>query len=550
MRTLKLILLFALPVSLGAQEVRPEPVEHRLGHELEMAMARAQLGLAAMGPALAAMGPALDEAGAMLDARAFQMGELHAGLLAGHAGQLAYLERSMAGLETSAVELQARLAEHALEVAVGGGLWIPGRGPDRLPPEPTTAQQQNPADSLYRAARAAMTRGEYRGAAEMFARLVERYQRSTYAGDALYWQAFNLYRVGGERNLGRALRALERQAEAYRDASTRRNREAEQLYTRIRGQLARLGDPDAAAGISEDAQDPCDTPEQELRVAALNALLQMDAERAMPILQGVLERRDECSAELRRKATFLISQHETPAVVDILMEVADNDPDMEVRRQAVFWLSQVEDERAVEALENVLRSATDEELAKRAAFALAQHESARASSALRQAAENAEFSVELRKQVIFWLGQSEEGRRENIQFLRELFGRLDNDELRERVIFAVSQTETEEAGRWLLEIAMDESQNPEIRERALFWAGEAGAPIDLLVELYDRMESPGIKERLIFTYSQREDNAAIEKLIEIAKTEPDQELRKKAIFWLGQSDDPRAAQALLEIISG
>jgi len=42
------------------------------------------------------------------------------------------------------------------------------------------------------------------------------------------------------------------------------------------------------------------------KVAALNALLQMDADRAMPILTKVLERRDACSAGLRRKAVFLV----------------------------------------------------------------------------------------------------------------------------------------------------------------------------------------------------------------------------------------------------
>ena len=44
------------------------------------------------------------------------------------------------------------------------------------------------------------------------------------------------------------------------------------------------------------------------RIAALNALMQMDSERAMPILKKVLERRDPCSYVLRRKAVWLISQ--------------------------------------------------------------------------------------------------------------------------------------------------------------------------------------------------------------------------------------------------
>ena len=67
----------------------------------------------------------------------------------------------------------------------------------------------------------------------------------------------------------------------------------------------------------------------------------MDSERAMPILKKVLERRDTCSAGLRRKAVFLVSQKRTDETANILMNVARTDPDGEVREQAVFWLSQV-----------------------------------------------------------------------------------------------------------------------------------------------------------------------------------------------------------------
>jgi len=527
MRTLIIGLL--VPAVLGAQEARP--VEHLEAAEAELraAMEVARIGLAEMPFRLEALEARLS---GELEGALMETALMDAKLAPG----LARLEAGLAGLAASGY-------------ALGEGIVVPGWRTRRLPPSPR-ADQQDPADSLYRAAREAMTRGNHRDAARMFARIADQHRESSYAADALYWEAFNLYREGGERNLDRALRSLERQRALYEAARTRRNGEAEQLATRIRGQLARLGDPDAAAAIAEGAQDPCDTPEQEMRMAALNALMHMDADQALPILKSVLERRDACSAEMRRKATFLLSQHETPETVDILLEVAENDPDLEVRKQAVFWLSEVEDERAVEALEGVLRTATDEELAKRAAFALAQHESGRASAALRQAAANDQFSVELRKRVIFWLGQADEGSRENVEFLQNLFGRLTDEELKERVLFAVAESDVAGAGAWLLDVALDEQEDMETRKRALFWAGESGAPIEQLVELYDRMDDREIKERLLYTYSQRDEDAALGKLIDIARTEPDVELRKRAIFWLGQSDDPRAAEALMEIISG
>jgi hypothetical protein len=69
-------------------------------------------------------------------------------------------------------------------------------------------------------------------------------------------------------------------------------------------------------------------------------------------------------------------------------------------------------------------------------------------------------------------------------------------------------------------------------------------------KLYDRMGDSEMREQIIFVLSQRQqDPAAIDKLFDIAKNEKDPELRKKAIFWLGQSHDPRAQQFLIDLIN-
>ena len=111
------------------------------------------------------------------------------------------------------------------------------------------------------------------------------------------------------------------------------------LYAQIQGALAKQGDQQAAIWVRDHAQtagssrdtlasrscansDDDDDP----RVAALNALLQMDAESAMPILKQVLARRDACSVQLRRKAVFIISQKRTAETEDILLAAARTIP--------------------------------------------------------------------------------------------------------------------------------------------------------------------------------------------------------------------------------
>jgi len=80
--------------------------------------------------------------------------------------------------------------------------------------------QGDPADSLYRAARERLNRRDYREAADLFAAISDRFPRSGYAGDALYWQAFALYRLGADGDLHAALDALRRQQKKYSGAAT------------------------------------------------------------------------------------------------------------------------------------------------------------------------------------------------------------------------------------------------------------------------------------------------------------------------------------------
>ncbi len=114
--------------------------------------------------------------------------------------------------------------------------------------------QQGPADSLYRVAREELNAGRYQRAAELFQRVWERYPRQEVAGDAMYWAAFARYQTGGNTNLQRALRLLSTQADRYPSARTRRDGDV--LATRIRGELARLGNAEAAESVFVRAAPP------------------------------------------------------------------------------------------------------------------------------------------------------------------------------------------------------------------------------------------------------------------------------------------------------
>jgi HEAT repeat protein len=425
------------------------------------------------------------------------------------------------------------------------------------------------SDSLYRAAHEALSDGDYRGAASLFQRLADRYPDSRRAGDALYYRAFALSKLTRPTDLRTALSTLETLRSDYRSAWDRLD--ASTLQIRICGELAQRGDESCAREVVTRADPPTrattqsSTPtttstttrtqasascpregdDNDDRIAALNALLQMNSEAALPILERVLARRDDCIA-LRKQATFLVSQKRSERAADILINTARNDPSREVREQAVFWLGQVNQERAVDVLIEIIEKSNDVELQKKAVFSLTQVRGDRGQTILRDIAQNDRAAKSVREDAIFWLGQRRSA--PNGEFLRSLYGRLRDDDLRDKIIFSLSQQGGEENFRWLLDIAVNEREDLKMRKQAIFWAGQRNVSITDLGGIYSRVRDREMKEQIIFVLSQRREAAAVDKLMDIAKNDSDRELRKNAIFWLGQSRDPRVAKFLEDII--
>jgi HEAT repeat protein len=296
-----------------------------------------------------------------------------------------------------------------------------------------------------------------------------------------------------------------------------------------------------------DVPPGCEDAVDDDRVEALNAMMQLNGDQALPILRRVLQRRDKCSELLRRKAVFLVSQKRSDEAVDILLEVAKTDPDRTTREDAVFWLSQTGSERATEVLEQILLRESDTELQKKAVFSLAQGRSDRSQAVLRDFIRRRDVDDEVRGDAIFWLGQARNPA--NAAALREAFTSLTDDDAKEKVLFSLSQSRAPENTQFLLDRAKDRTLNIDLRKSALFWAGQGGAPAKDLGEIYDNAgDDTDLREQVIFTLSQRRDQPALDKLLDIARKEPDRELRRQAIFWLSQSRDPRVAKLLEEII--
>src|SRR5690348_8957725 len=117
-------------------------------------------------------------------------------------------------MTTIAIALTAVAAHGGL--ADRGGVLAPGGAYENGAAESSArawerVHAEDPADSLYRAAREALNRGDYKRAAALFRDVERKFPQSQYVADAMYYQAFALSRTGNERDLRQALEVLTEQ---------------------------------------------------------------------------------------------------------------------------------------------------------------------------------------------------------------------------------------------------------------------------------------------------------------------------------------------------
>jgi HEAT repeat protein len=303
-------------------------------------------------------------------------------------------------------------------------------------------------------------------------------------------------------------------------------------------------------------ETPCSNDVDEVRRAALVGLMQMETGQVLPVIEKLLERRDECSAGLRRQAVELLARSREPERVDVLLRVARTDPSGSVRRQAVQALAQANTERSTVLLDSIAINATDSDLSEAALRGLAQQANPAARLALRRVAEQTTLPIETRERAVTYLGSSRRTP-EDVEYLKAFYGKTSSPQLREAILRGVGAQRSAESMAWLLSIARDRNQEIELRQVALRNAGQysssgtsMGLDIKDLVALYDEFaHQPDMQEQLLDVLAQRPESAATDKLLKIASEGENVQLRRRAVQRLGQRHDPRVRQFLLDIVN-
>ncbi len=410
---------------------------------------------------------------------------------------------------------------------------------------------QDPADSLYGAGRDALNRGDWRRAADMFGQVHVKFPRSTRIVASAYYEAFSRYRIGTTEELRTGLRVLADRGKGATQGNTQQ--EIASLTTRIRGALAARGDAESARLLSVDAQKSgCDDEEVQVKSEALSALAQADMVAATPMLRRVLEKRDPCLLNLRRRALSILLRRGDTAATSAAIAVAKSaDETLELRTDAISYLSRLPGDNALTALEDLLRNSNDRDVQRAAVRSLANSESSKARQTIRALIDRPDVSEQLRVEAINSMERDAGmGRSDDAAYLRELFPKLQAERLKLAAIGAISKAPGTENEQWVLAIARNKNESSEVRADAIKRMYRIKSiSIDEIGKLYDIAESRTMREQIISVLGQRTESDAVDKLLDIYKVGTDPRLQSQILNVLVKKNDPRAKKLLADIVA-
>ncbi|HEY4320673.1 MAG TPA: HEAT repeat domain-containing protein [Gemmatimonadales bacterium] len=473
---------------------------------------------------------------------------------------------------------------------------------------PVAWAHQDPADSLYRNARDLLNRGDYRKAAALFKSLPQQFPSSAYVGDAQYWQAFALYRIGGTPELQDALTVLasfSKTAAAAPAADSRAPRAADRNRDRASGSgsstnvsvapaassgfgrvttnsydvnrlslsysfgsgragstqtdatalAARIATVLSSRGMADNAAvkaalaaggNSCDQEDQSVRAEALSALMQNDPETARQMASKILGNRDDCSVPLRRNALMLLANRDDAATTTVLIGVAKNDPSSGIRMEAMQYLVRRNTPAGTDAVLQILHSSTDAEVQRAAASALAASSDPRVRTELRTLIENNSADESLRVAALHNF-ERDKLSADDATWLRNFYAHSNSTVLKSRIISLLAISGGEANNQWLTQMIRNDDEPMETRRAALMRMGGT-MDITALTRLYDASSQRPIREAVLELLSERKEPEALDKVVDIAKNGTDPAMRRTAIGVLARSKDPRAAKLLLQLV--
>lgn len=178
----------------------------------------------------------------------------------------------------------------------------------------------------------------------------------------------------------------------------------------------------------------------------------------------------------------------------------------------------------------------EDQLKESALMAISQRGGSKAAEKLRSIALNEDEHPRIREKAIFWYSRMNDVKTSDLQ---KMFDSTDDEHLREKIIFNVSQKSDKEATEMMVGILKNGGLSSRLREKALFWIGQSKPEYfeSSVEDILDYTKGDDhLREKLMFTIGQSRLKNKNEYLYRFATDQDEsQRIREKAIFWLGQN---------------
>ena len=366
--------------------------------------------------------------------------------------------------------------------------------------------------SLYDQGTRELDRSEWEKAIATFKQLEQ--LRGKNADAALYWRAFALNKLARRAEALETLQALK----AYSKSKWVNDARALEVEVRQAG-----GQTVAPESVSDE----------ELKLMAINSLMHSDSERAIPMLEKILQNQN--SPKLQEKALFVLSQNRSPKAQELMSRVARGKSNPDLQFKALRYLGLFGGKESRQALSEIYASSSDLKVKKSIlqSFMLA-GERQRVFDAAK-----AETSAELRGEAVRQLGLM--GAQKE---LSDLYNSEASIEVKKQILNAMFLGGSLEK---LSELARSE-KNGELRLSAIHMLGLMGGQRSgsALLSIYDTEKDTAIRKQIISSLFIQGNAKA---LIDLARKESNPELKREIVSKLSLMHSKDAIEYMMEILN-
>jgi len=335
------------------------------------------------------------------------------------------------------------------------------------------------------------------------------------ADAALYWKAYSLNKAG-------------RRAEAQSTIAELRHDFPRSDWLKDAGAL----ELQIKQGTGQ-AVDPVHETDEDLKLLAINSLMNSEPERAVPLLQGVLTNPNN-SINLKERALFVLAQSDSPQAAQIISAVARGQSGSDLQVRAIHYLG-ISGTRYLKLLQDIYAGSSDVTM-KRAVLQAYMTSGAKEPVL---AAATGEKDPDLRRSAIHQLGAM--GARNELE---QLYGSTSSTDDKESILQAFGISGDSDA---LIHVATTEGDS-RVRERAIRnlgpFGGEKARPA--LVQIYNNEKDPELRRTAIqsmFVLGDATD------LIALARKETSPEMKRRLVEQISVMGSKEARDYMLEILN-